>query len=99
MATDPRLTGPALDRALELEEARLSERVRMRMDSHQDEDTGVIEIRAAENVKAASAASTPPHAKSLIAVLNTLPGWGRVVVLLALIAALATGGTKLSGLW
>lgn len=95
-ADDKTPTGRDLDKALELEEARMSERVRMRLDSHQDEDTAVIEARAKEAVKAES---TPPHAKSLVAVLNTLPGWGRVVVLLALIAALATGGSKLSGLW
>jgi hypothetical protein len=103
MATDPKLAGRELDEARRLEFAKLEVRQETRtrnqlLSSPEEEDTGVIESEALQRVKAGPS-STPPHAKSLVAVLNTLPGWGRVVVLLALIAALATGGSKLSGLW
>lgn len=57
-----------------------------------DEDTGVIEREALS--RAPKSSSVPAPARGLIAVLNTLPGWGRVVILALLIGFL--GG---SGLW
>lgn len=67
--------------------------------SYPDEDSSVIEREALS--RAPKSSSTPPHAKGLVAILAMLPGWGRVVVLLALIAALAAGGlgSKLAGMW
>jgi hypothetical protein len=97
MIDDKTPTGRDLDKALELEEARLSERVRMRLDSHEDEDSTVIEQRAAESVKASP---TPPRYKLYQRIIDRLPPWGLVIVLLALLAAVvATGGTKLAGWW
>jgi hypothetical protein len=103
MSDDKTPTGRDLDKALDHAVASLEIRHEKRLrnqllSSPEEEDTGVIESEALQRVKAGPS-STPPHANSLVAVLNTLPGWGRVVVLLALIAALATGGSKLSGLW
>ncbi len=94
MGTDDKTpTGRDLDKALELEEARLSERVRMRLDSHEDEDSTVIEQRAAQAVKSES---TPPRAKAIVAILNAFPPGSRPYVAVAclgmLLAALAYSG-------
>ncbi len=83
---DKTTTGRDLDKALELEEARLSERVRMRLDSHEDEDSTVIEQRAARAVKAES---TPPRAKAFVAILNAVRTPGQVIVTLAFLGLLA----------
>jgi hypothetical protein len=92
-------TGRELDHARKIEEARIEQRVRARLDSHQDEDTAVINRRAAESVRAATS-SSPPRYKLYQRIIDRLPPWGLVLVLLALVAALvATGGTKLAGLW
>jgi len=85
-ADDKTPTGRNLDKALELEEARLSERVRMRLDSHEDEDSTVIEQRAAQAVKAES---TPPKAKAVVAILNAVKTPWQAVVMLAGLALLA----------
>lgn len=81
MTDDKTPTGRDLDKALELEEARLSERVRMRLDSHQDEDTAIIERRATESVMApAPPSGIPPRGKFILAVLDRLSSTGRAVV-------------------
>ena len=80
MANDPK-------RDAELAIARLQARKEMRS-ADLDEDSAVITERARAKVPP----STPPVAKGLIAVLHTLPPWGRVIVALALIAALAGTG-------
>ena len=98
-ADDKTPTGRDLDKALELEEARLSERVRMRLDSHEDEDSKVIEQRAAESVKASSDA--PPKdsiARQLVYVLNALPPWSRPFIVALLVVLLAGSGWSLASL-
>lgn len=50
----------------------------------EDEDTGIIEM--------AQKSSTPAPAKGVVAVLNTLPPWGRVAVLLAVLGVVAASG-------
>ncbi len=96
-ADDKTPTGRDLDKALELEEARLSERVRMRLDSHEDEDSTVIEQRAAQAVKE----STPPKAKALGYILKLFPEnsrpWVFVVTVGMLLTALYLSGA-LTGL-
>lgn len=80
MANDPR-------REAELAIARLKTRKEMRS-ADLDEDSAVITQRAREKVPS----SAPAAAKGLAAILQLLPPWGRVVVLLALLAAIASGG-------
>ena len=92
-ADDKTPTGRDLDKALELEEARLSERVRMRLDSHEDEDSKVIDERAAAQVKAES---TPPRAKALVAILHAFPPGSRPYVAV-LSLALVLGALAYSG--
>lgn len=87
MADDKTPTGKGLDKALELEEARLSERVRMRLDSHQDEDSTIIEQRAVEAVKSDS--SIPPRGRFLLRLVSLVPAGQRWIVLLALLAFVA----------
>lgn len=61
----------------------------------EDEDSAVIEERALSR----RPKSDPVPVRGLVAVLNTLPpGWGRVLVVLALIAAIAAlvAGGKLA---
>lgn len=66
----------------------------------EEEDSALIQQEAAKRSKAPSS-GPPAHAKGLVAVLNTLPPWGRVLVLLALLGALVAGGlvSNLAGLW
>jgi len=64
------------------------ERLRVRQElrsAHDIEDTGVIEAEASKRTAAPPASSTPPHAKSVVAVLSVLPAWQRGIVLLALL--------------
>lgn len=88
MADDKTPTGRDLDKALELEEARLSERVRMRLDSHEDEDSTVIEARAAASVNS----PTPPRYKLYQRIIDRLPPWGLVAVIVSLLAVLYLSG-------
>lgn len=62
-----------------------------------DEDSAVIHATAATDQPAKPPSSTPAPAKALIAVLASFPPWGRVLVALAVIAALA-GSSALLGL-
>lgn len=80
-ADDKTPTGRDLDKALELEEARLSERVRMRLDSHEDEDSTVIERRALEATKSDS--SIPPRGRFLLRLVGLVPAGQRWIVILA----------------
>ena len=90
MAPDDRTpTGRDLDKALELEEARLSERVRMRLDSHEDEDSTVIDARAAAQVKSSP---LPARYRLYQGVIDRLPPWGLVAVIAMLLAALYFSG-------
>lgn len=59
-------------------------------DAGLDEDTGVTEIEA--KTRAEKQSSTPAPAKGIVAVLNTLPPWGRVAVLLAIVGVVAASG-------
>jgi hypothetical protein len=86
-ADDKTPTGRDLDRELELSEARIEERVRMRLDSHQDEDTGIIEQRALS--RAPKSESVHPRAKVIVAVLGAVKTPWQAVVMLAFIALLA----------
>jgi hypothetical protein len=82
------------DRRLAIE--RLKIRAEMRSNPDEEEDTGVIDQRAAERMKPIS--SVPPSKRGtigevfrgLLAVLNTLSPTGRLVFLLVLLAVLAT---------
>jgi hypothetical protein len=76
------------DRRLAIEKLRVRAELRSAGD---DEDTGQIEV-AAMSRRPAKPNSTPAPARALIAVLNTLPSWGRVLLLLAIVAALVGGG-------
>ena len=55
-----------------------------------EEDTGVIEREALS--RAPKSSSVPAPARGLIAVLNTLPGWSRPIVLVVAILAVGGGG-------
>lgn len=83
----------------ELAILRLEFRAQMRSDPDEEEDTGVIHQRALEAQRRQE--SEPPSGKVRVAtaVLKLLPeGWGRVIVVLAGIAALtflAARGFKL----
>lgn len=79
--------------------------------SDADEDSSVTHIHAtgskivvqnvgAGNVKAGLDVSIPPKAEKpiIIAVLTTLPPWGRVVIALAIVTAAGLGGHTL-GWW
>ncbi len=87
MSDDKTPTGRDLDKALDYQEASLTERHRQRLSSHEDEDSTVIEQRAAESVKSNS--STPPRAKAIVAILNAVKTPGQVIVTLAFLALLA----------
>jgi hypothetical protein len=66
-------------------------KIRAEMRSHGDqEDTGVIEREALS--RAPKSESHPPRSKIALRVLDTLPPWGRVIVLLAIIGALGASG-------
>lgn len=86
-------------RERELAIERLRQRANMRSNPDEEEDTGVIERRALEAQRRKD--SEPPSGKARVAVsvLKLLPeGWGRVLVVLAAIAAvtyLVGKGTKL----
>jgi len=54
-----------------------------------DEDTGQIEVEA---ISRAPKSSTPAPARGIVAVLNTLPPWGRVAVLIGVLALLGASG-------
>ncbi len=87
MVTDDKTpTGRDLDKALDYQEFALTERHRQRLSSHEDEDSTVIEQRAAQAVKAES---TPPRAKAIVAILNAVKTPGQVIVTLAFLALLA----------
>ena len=81
MTDDKAPTGRDLDKALELEEARLSERVRMRLDSHEDEDSTVIDARAAAQVKHDS--SIPPRGRFFLKLVSLVPDGQRWIVIVA----------------
>ena len=98
MTDDKTPTGRDLDKALELEEARLSERVRMRLDSHEDEDTKVIDERAAAQVKNDSSPPKDSIARQLVYVLNALPPWSRPFIVALLVVLLAGSGWSLASL-
>ena len=71
-------------------------RVRREMRSAGDEeDSGLIDVEA----KSRREKSVPAPARGLKAILETLPPWGRVVFLLALLAAIVASGVgaKLAG--
>ena len=95
-ADDKTPTGRDLDKALELEEARLSERVRMRLDSHEDEDSTVIDARAAAQVKHDSSPPKDSIARQLVYVLNTMPPWSRPFVVVVLVLVFAGSGWSLA---
>ena len=97
-ADDKTPTGRDLDKALELEEARLSERVRMRLDSHEDEDSTVIDARAAAQVKHDSSPPKDSIARQLVYVLNALPPWSRPFIVALLVVLLAGSGWSLASL-
>lgn len=65
----------------------------------EDELSEVIEREAAQRTKPPSSAPYP--AKGIVAILDKLPPWGRVIVLLALLLTFASTGlaSKLAGLW
>jgi hypothetical protein len=92
-ADDKTPTGRDLDKALDHQEFALTERHRQRLSSYEDEDSTVIEQRAAAAVKAES---TPPRAKAIVAILNAFPPGSRPYVAVAclgmLLAALAYSG-------
>ena len=76
--------GNTEDRKLALERLRVRAEMRSIGD---DENSAVIEQEALSR----RPKSVPTEARGLVAILNTLPqGWGRVVVVLALIVAVAT---------
>jgi hypothetical protein len=80
-------------REAELAIARLRTRKEMRS-AGDEEDSTVIEKEAITR----RGKSVPAPARGLVAVLDKLPPWGRVIVLLALIALVASGaGAKLAG--
>lgn len=67
-------------------------RVRAEMRSAGDvEDSTVIE-QEAQSRAPKKADSTPAPARGIVAVLNTLPPWGRVIFLLAVVVALVSSG-------
>jgi hypothetical protein len=80
-ADDKTPTGRDLDKALDYQEASLTERHRQRLSSYEDEDSTVIEQRAAESVKSNS--STPPRAKALAMLLGALAYSGALTALVA----------------
>lgn len=63
---------------------RLEARARLRS-AGEEELSEVIEREALSH--APKSASTPAPVRGLVAVLNTLPSWGRVMILLAIVAA------------
>lgn len=76
------------------------ERLRTRAElrsAGEDELSDVIEQEARRRVETPS--STPAPAKGLVAVLNTLPAWSRVVVVLAILAVVALAITRGMRLW
>lgn len=80
------------DRKRNLE--RMVERAKMRSIG-EEENSEVIDKRVDERMPKSS--STPAPARGIVAILNTLPPWGRVIVLLMLGALAATGA--LGALW
>lgn len=77
----------ASDRQLELEKLKVRAELKS---ADLEEDTGLIEIEA--KLRAEKQSSTPAPAKGIVAILNTLPPWGRVAVLLALLGVVAASG-------
>ena len=80
--------------ASDVERKEALERLRRRAElrsAGEDELSGEIAREATMRVQRATA-STPAPARGLVAVLNTLPPWGRVIVLVML-GALAASGT------
>ncbi len=63
---------------------RIRVRAELRSAPDKEEDTGVIESEALKR-RDAPVSSTPPHAKSIVAVLSVIPAWQRGIVLLALL--------------
>ena len=98
MGSDKTPTGRELDHARKIAEARIEERVRMRLDSHEDEDSRVIEQRAAESVKAQSEPPKDSIARQLVYVLNALPPWSRPFIVALLVVLLAGSGWSLASL-
>lgn len=76
------------ERKLSLE--RLKVRAEMRS-AGEDELSDVIDREARARSLSPKSASTPAPARGLVAILNTLPPWGRVIVLVML-GALAGSG-------
>ena len=77
--------GSADERKQALERLRVRAEMRSAGD---DEDSTVIEQQAVSR----RPKSEPPHVRGVVAILQTLPPWGRVLVLLALLAVIASGG-------
>lgn len=88
-----------LERGFENAVQKLHIRADMRSNPDEQEDTGVIERRALEAQRKKDSEPPSGRAKAATAVLKLLPeGWGRVIVVLAGIAAatyLAGKGLKL----
>jgi len=88
-----------IDSKLALERLRVREQRREELRSvSDDERSELVEREAQERVNGPSS-STPAPAKGLVAVLNTLPAWSRVVVVLALLAVVALAITRGMRLW
>ena len=84
------------DRRLAVE--RLKVRAEMRS-INEEEDTGVVNVRAEERV--AKASESPPKdsiARQLVYVLNALPPWSRPIVLIVLVLVFAGSGWSLASL-
>ena len=77
--------GSAEERKQALERLRIRAELRSAGD---EEDSQVIEQQAISR----RPKSDPAPVRGLVAILNTLPPWGRVLVVLALLAVVASGG-------